>query len=326
MKKGFKWYNNGVIEKASLECPEGWFIGRLPISEETRKKHSEHMKKITPEQWQLRTKKRQLTNQQKTEKEKQQRINKIRSTWQNKPTKEKEQFIKSLKTTWELKSEEEIIEKNNKISQALNNKSFEEKESRKQKIAEGVSNSFNTQRKKEYAQRASKRFKGREAWNKNKKMSKESCIKKSQYYQAWTPEKKEQFLQKQFNTKKQHNSFNTSQPEEDYYIYLKNKYGKENIIRQYKDSRYPFACDFYIKTEDLFIELNLHWTHGGHPFDSNNQEDILQLKRWEEKAKTSKFFSNAIKIWSQTDVEKLNILNKNSLNYKIFYNKEELYE
>jgi len=32
-------------------------------------------------------------------------------------------------------------------------------------------------------------------------------------------------------------------------------------------------CDFYIPSEDLFIELNRHWSHGGHFYDPNNIED-----------------------------------------------------
>lgn len=62
---------------------------------------------------------------------------------------------------------------------------------------------------------------------------------------------------KEYITKKQNNSFNKSKPEEYFYNYLLHKYSKEDIVRQYRDERYPFACDFYIKSQDLFIELNL---------------------------------------------------------------------
>lgn len=44
---------------------------------------------------------------------------------------------------------------------------------------------------------------------------------------------------------------------------LESLYGSDNVISQYQDKRYKnpktgvlFNCDFYIPSEDLFIELN----------------------------------------------------------------------
>lgn len=62
---------------------------------------------------------------------------------------------------------------------------------------------------------------------------------------------------KEFNSKKQNGTFSTSSPEESYYKVLVDRYGKGNVIRQYRDARYPYHCDFYVVPEDLFIELNL---------------------------------------------------------------------
>lgn len=61
------------------------------------------------------------------------------------------------------------------------------------------------------------------------------------------------------------------------YTLLCNIFNVDDIIRQYSDNRYPFCCDFYLKSLDLFIELNFHWTHGGHPFDENSQADQEKL-------------------------------------------------
>ena len=48
---------------------------------------------------------------------------------------------------------------------------------------------------------------------------------------------------------------------------------KDDIIRQYYDKdRYPFNCDFYIKSKDLFIEYQGHPSHGYCPFNRNNRE------------------------------------------------------
>lgn len=122
---------------------------------------------------------------------------------------------------------------------------------------------------------------------------------------------------KMYLTKKENNTFNTSKFEKEVYEILKKEFG--NVIKQYKESRYPYKCDFYIPSRDQFIELNITWTHGGIPFDSNNSTHIIKLKNWQEKSKESDFFKNAIKVWTESDVEKLNIAKKNKLNYTMIY-------
>lgn len=132
--------------------------------------------------------------------------------------------------------------------------------------------------------------------------------------------------QKAYNTKKQNNSFSTSSPEERYYKYLVVKYGEADVIRQYKDIRYPYACDFYIKSQDLFIELNLTWTHGKHAYNKDNLTDQLKVANWQEKAKTSEYYRGALFTWTIRDPEKLACAIKNKLNYKIYYTEDELYQ
>ena len=126
-------------------------------------------------------------------------------------------------------------------------------------------------------------------------------------------------LTKSFITKKLHNTFNKSKQEEELYKTLLKENVNKTIYRQYKDDRYPFYCDFYIVEDDLFIELNAHWTHGGHSFDKNNEDDIKKLNEWKEKSKTSKFYENAIIVWTQRDVEKQRVAKENKLNYKVIY-------
>lgn len=83
------------------------------------------------------------------------------------------------------------------------------------------------------------------------------------HYGVSSPLKNKHIKEKQLKSLRINKTFNTSKQEENYYNYLLTKYKEEDIIRQYKDERYPYSCDFYIKPQDLFIELNLHWTHGG---------------------------------------------------------------
>lgn len=132
-------------------------------------------------------------------------------------------------------------------------------------------------------------------------------------------------LDKVYETKSENNSFNVSQPEIAYYNYLVDKYGADDVKTQYADSRYPFKCDFYIKSKDLFIELNLHWSHGGHLF-TGSTKDLKMLDHWKQKAERSKFYQNAIDTWTKRDTEKYNYFIKNKLNFKIIYYKEDMYE
>ena len=142
---------------------------------------------------------------------------------------------------------------------------------------------------------------------------------------AWTDEQKATVLAKQYETKKRNNSFNSSKPEDNYYIHLIDVYGEDDVVRQYRDDRYPYACDFYVKSKDLFIELNFNWTHGGHPFDSQNDADIKKLTIWEEKAIKSEFYKNAIYTWTELDVKKQLIAKENKLNYIVYYSEEDAY-
>lgn len=125
----------------------------------------------------------------------------------------------------------------------------------------------------------------------------------------------------QIDTKKHKKAIESSISLEETYCYqeLIKKYGESDIIRQYKDKRYPFFCDFYIKSKDLFIECNYHWTHGRHPFDKNNSEDIKKLNTWQEKAKTSDYYKRAIEVWTIRDPLKLKYFKENNLNYQILY-------
>lgn len=131
------------------------------------------------------------------------------------------------------------------------------------------------------------------------------------------------------DTKRQNHTFNSSGPEEECYNYLIEIYGTDGVKRQYdEDPRYPFYCDFYIPSEDLFIECNFHFTHGPHPFDINNNEDLKLLEYIRSKqgyldnGKKNSYYSFE-DTWTKRDVDKLQYLNK--LNHKVFYSLEEVY-
>lgn len=149
---------------------------------------------------------------------------------------------------------------------------------------------------------------------------KENCIKKYGVNHGF---KSKEVLEKCYATKTKNNTWNSSNPEILFYNKLVETYGNEDVIRQYREERYPYACDFYVKSQDLFIELNLMWTHGGHLFNENSVSDLKKLNIWKEKAKTSEYYKNAIENWTIRDVEKNNVAIKNKLNYIVYYSEEE---
>ena len=123
-------------------------------------------------------------------------------------------------------------------------------------------------------------------------------------------------------TKKTNGTFKVSKKEDAAYEILCKKYGQDNVIRQYWSEAYPFNCDFYIKPLDLYIECNFSWTHGGHWFDENDEEDLKKLQQWKDKG--TKYYLNAIDTWTVRDVKKKKIAEENRLNYVVFWKFNEV--
>ena len=146
--------------------------------------------------------------------------------------------------------------------------------------------------------------------------------------------KKEEMSFKRYNTKKKNHTLNSSNSEDIIHQFLIHKFNFEDIIHHYYDKeRYPFECDFYIKSLDLFIELNFYWTHGFEPYDKNNLNHQERLNNWIKSTEEINFkkqkkdgYKNAIYIWTVDDPNKLATFKRNNLNYKIFYNLEEFIE
>lgn len=134
----------------------------------------------------------------------------------------------------------------------------------------------------------------------------------------------ESTLQKISDSKRQNNTFSTSKPEETMYQKLCDVFGKSDIYRWYnKDMRYPFHVDFYIKSLDLFIELNATWLHGKHWFNPNDKHDIDLLNLYINKVHMGKvFYQTAITVWTKRDILKRDTAKKNHLNYIVFWKQD----
>ena len=126
------------------------------------------------------------------------------------------------------------------------------------------------------------------------------------------------------DTKRKNHTFGTSKPEKELEVELRKIF--PDLKTQYKSKDYPFACDFYIPSLDLYIEYNGTWLHGYKFFDKNDERDLAKLQELEEKTKKSNFYRTAIETWTQRDILKLNTAIENNLNYIAWFNQKQAYD
>ena len=281
--------------------------------------------------------KRQQQNRKMTEES----INKMKkhreetvSNWSDDFKKQVSQKLsKATTNTWNKRTKEERIKLGNKISNKLNSlcdngltiiqnavnkghKTYEEKTGydnpfKNPEISSkiGLNNKLNAKQRLEKARDTMNKTYG--CWYSSSQKHKD----------LWKDEKfVKSVTQKIYYKKKQNNSLKTSKPEDEGYLKLLTKFpdAKHHYTIDY---RYPFECDYYIPSLDLFIECHYFWTHGKESFDKNNQKHLEILNEW--KNKNTKFFNIAIKVWTYYDPLKLETFKKNNLNYKIFYTEKE---
>lgn len=146
--------------------------------------------------------------------------------------------------------------------------------------------------------------------NKGKKLSDAHKKKISQVVSS------PQFQQKRNNTLAEHHTWNTSKYEDLVYQELIRWFQKDDVKCQYRCERYPFNCDFYIKTIDVFIEVQCSQFHHFHPFNFDSIIDKQELRKLRMKA-TDKHpqYKNIIETWTVSDVKKRKIAKKNNLHY-----------
>ena len=148
--------------------------------------------------------------------------------------------------------------------------------------------------------------------NEYKKKTKRTCLIR---YGVENPTQLGTIQQKIKETKDKNHTHNTSSVEEKFATWLKDN--NINFVRQYKSDKYPFCCDFYFPDRDLYFEINGFWTHGLHPFDADNKDDVKKLENW--KQMNTKFYNNAINTWTVSDPLKVKTAKENKLNFKVIY-------
>lgn len=125
----------------------------------------------------------------------------------------------------------------------------------------------------------------------------------------------EKYSNKRFNSK----------DEKVLYEKLCNKFGKDNVLKEYKSTIYPWNCDFYIKDKNMFIEYQGTWSHFGKAWEGSHGEKIKlteMLKKLTEKNKSR--YMSAIKNWTIMDSAKRQWAKNHNLNWIEFFNIEDM--
>ena len=139
-----------------------------------------------------------------------------------------------------------------------------------------------------------------------------------------------EYQRKARQTKIKNNTLVNSKLESMAYNLLK-KYFSDIKCQWKDDEKYPYNCDFYIPEIDTWIEMQGFVTHGPEQFDENNIEhlekvSILKQKNMAHKTPNKNLYFEIIKCWTELDVKKRNTAKRNNLNYKEFWNIEQLKE
>ncbi len=150
-----------------------------------------------------------------------------------------------------------------------------------------------------------------------KEKTKESHLKK---YGGEYHTQVDEIKKKAHETKKRKGSYNKSIAEDNIHDMLVDIFNRNDVIRQYNSKLYPFNCDFYIKSIDTYIEFQGTWTHGKEPYDEYNKEHKAILQKWIDKSNISKYYKQAIDIWTNVDVLKRTTAKSNNLNYLEIWN------
>lgn len=116
-------------------------------------------------------------------------------------------------------------------------------------------------------------------------------------------------------------TFIKSKPENNLYDFLVKIFGESDVIRQYRCDRYPWLCDFYIQSRDMFIEGNYHISHGRSWFDKNSDYDLERLEKFKQ-TKSESLVNNIIEVWTERDVERREKAKEENLNYVVFWDQD----
>ena len=98
-------------------------------------------------------------------------------------------------------------------------------------------------------------------------------------------------------------------------------FGTDGFERNYyKDERYPYFCDFYISSLDLFIEIQGHPSHHIQPYGTDFKEHDKLIRKWEKRLDEGvTTYADFIKTFKVSDVEKRICAHNNGINFVEIY-------
>lgn len=99
--------------------------------------------------------------------------------------------------------------------------------------------------------------------------------------------------------------------------YLRQTYPDYTIFTQYKEDRYPFDCDCYVKDLDLFIEFQGSYYHNKRPFEGT-EEDLIEYEKLSNSGIQKSKIAN---VWRYKDTEKRKVAKDNNLNFLEYWEK-----
>lgn len=137
----------------------------------------------------------------------------------------------------------------------------------------------------------------------------------------------EEFRNKIFQHRAENGTLNSSKSENVLYGMLQDRFGEDDVLRNViVDSRYPYHVDFYVRSLDLFIELNGDKCHNGHWYDPLSKADAMVIEQWrirmvETEARIGKKsrYRKYIETWTKTDPEKRHAACVAKLHYLVFW-------
>lgn len=126
------------------------------------------------------------------------------------------------------------------------------------------------------------------------------------------PEIKKIIAERAVAARKRNGTLSSSRNFEDKLVqYLRDIYPEYTILTQYKDERYPFRCDCYIKELDLFIEFQGSYYHNYRPFNGSPEH----ISEYEEMLTKGEITKGIAKVWRYKDPEKREYVKRNGLNF-----------
>jgi len=103
------------------------------------------------------------------------------------------------------------------------------------------------------------------------------------------------------------------------FMVLRDHFGTDDIVPQYSDDRYPYKCDFYIKSQDMFIEVNSFTGHYTRFYDKDDEECQQQLEKWARQSSDNHLCLSYIEEWTSSDVIKIRTALASGINYTVFW-------